>query len=190
MEVSKRANKWIKHNARGGANLLSSAYLKLKCSTSRREINLSLQKQQNFPFLLLCPAVLQFLAPQLFRSPPDPACQWKQLRRAQISKWRLGMSRTAANHVEVHFDDHSDDKKVNLKYIFNKEKMQIFNDELTRFLRVKDRFPNISSVTSEMGVTTRSRVCSTFSALTFDWRIGQCWNLVVRYKTGKWGKYS
>ena len=24
-------------------------------------------------FLLLCPAVLQFLVPQLFRSPPDPA---------------------------------------------------------------------------------------------------------------------
>ena len=28
----------------------------------------------------------------------------------QISTWRLDMSRTAANHVEEQFDDHSDDK--------------------------------------------------------------------------------
>ena len=28
----------------------------------------------------------------------------------QISTWRLSMSRTAANHVEEHFDNHSDDK--------------------------------------------------------------------------------
>ena len=29
---------------------------------------------------------------------------------AQISTWRLDMSRMAANHVEEQFDDHSDDK--------------------------------------------------------------------------------
>ena len=54
--------------------------------------------------------VVKTTAPQLFRSPPDPAWQQKQLHRAQISTWRLDMSRRAANHGEEHFDDYSDDK--------------------------------------------------------------------------------
>ena len=43
-----------------------------------------------------------------------------------------------------------------------------------RFLRVKDKFPNISSVTSKMG-SQQGRACvARFSALTFDWHIEQC----------------
>ena len=47
--------------------------------------------------------------------------------------------------------------------------MQIFRDEIDEIIfRVKDKFPNISSVGILDGVTTRSGVCCTFSAQTFD----------------------
>ena len=100
------------------------------------------------------------LVPQLFRSPPDPAWQRKQLLPHGDSAMML---RTAANHVEEHFDDHSDDKIQQIwdKYSIEK-KCRFLTKKLTRFLQVKDKFPNISSVTLRWGHNKVARVLHVF----------------------------
>ena len=82
MEVSKRANT---NNARRRYET------EVPYISSRNKF--TLVKATNLSLSPFCPAVLQFLAPQLFRSPPDLAWQRKQLRRthgdsASLRSWR------------------------------------------------------------------------------------------------------
>ena len=75
MEVSKRANtNLITHNVRGGAKSTEFSLPQAQAFYISSRNKFMLVKTTNLSLsLLLCPAVLQFLAPQLFRSPPDPA---------------------------------------------------------------------------------------------------------------------
>ena len=113
-EYGKGEHKWITNNALGGAKIYW-----VQCSLPQAQVfyifsrnKFILVKTTNLSLFPFMPQLYSNfnVASQSFRSPPDPAWQRKQLRRAQVSALWLGMSRTAANHVEEHFDDHSDDR--------------------------------------------------------------------------------
>ena len=113
-EYGKGEHKWITNNALGGAKIYW-----VQCSLPQAQVfyifsrnKFILVKTTNLSLFPFMPQLYSnfYVASQSFRSPPDPAWQRKQLRRAQVSAWWFGMSRTAANHVEEHFDDHSDDR--------------------------------------------------------------------------------
>ena len=146
-------------------------------------------------FFLLCPAVLQFLEPQdheeiriIIILISSWSWQQKQPGLAQFSLRQLGVVEDSCKPCWRAFWQSAPMMKYS-KFEINVQSVRFLTKILMRFLLVKDKFPNISNITSKMGSrTTRLCVFCTFSTLTFDWRIEQCWNLAMRYKTGKWGK--